>query len=846
MSPKRSLWHYLFLILLFATFAYASAGAIYADSAAAPTANVSSLTQRQLPATDLDCLPAAYSLEELVECVASYMPVAESGGFVTPTLSIRNDWRTVAQAMLSLTDSSQCDAITLPASLDGIYELFSFDDAYNGQQYCVALEIEDADDNHMVDRGWGTFIVNPTPERYLSIDIPHALDDNDTEKQGIAVFKGVAAHTFIMNGASRDANDIASPCQEGEVIADVAHCVDNFFFPTVVEIDEFHTAASNDHTAIQFHGMAAENCVNVNIYLTHGSEDAPQSTDSIVALKANLLAEQPTWSVAVPGEAGKVCEKNGTKNVEGRYLNSGDEETACGNDVDSYNGKFIHVEQHPSLATYRNPAVWIAALKNTFAPLTPPVSTESISYQSGLLPDGSYAGATDAMIRAQNSGTNYGSNAVCEAAGDGFASLARETLLRWNLTEIPAGSTIYGAEVTLNITDDTNSAGYYAYPVLRDWVEMQATWNHYSTGLGWQLAGALGALDRASVPAGRLTPADTGLYTFTLNPALVQSWLDAPSSNEGIILANAANSNRLIFDCRETATASNRPMLTVHYNDNGNTATATPEPTNTPVPTATPTPTATPAGELLYAGFSTSPTLGGVGYSDEDILTYDTATASWAIYFDGSDVGLNNSDASDVDAFYLMGDGTMLLSFDAPTTIANVGAVDDSDVIRFTPTSTGATTAGTFYWYLDGSDVLLDADSENIVGIAMTPGGNLLITTSDAGDVGFTFADEDLLEFSATSLGANSSGSWSLYFDGSDVGLSSADLRDFWVDPTTNQIYFTLLADFLPTGDKYDIFTCVPSTLGSSTTCTGGVSLYWDGSAHGVTSWRPDSLFIQR
>jgi hypothetical protein len=142
------------LILLFTVFALASAGALYADSAAAPSANVATLTERQLPATDLDCLPDAYALEDLVDCVASYMPLAGSGGFVTPTVAIRNDWRTVVQAMLNATDASQCDAITLPASLDGIYEVFTFTDAYNGRQYCVALEILDLDENHRVDRGW--------------------------------------------------------------------------------------------------------------------------------------------------------------------------------------------------------------------------------------------------------------------------------------------------------------------------------------------------------------------------------------------------------------------------------------------------------------------------------------------------------------------------------------------------------------------------------------------------------------------------------------------------------------------------------------------------------------------
>src|SRR5690606_2583678 len=122
-----------------------------------------------------------------------------------------------------------------------------------------------------------------------------------------------------------------------------------------------------------------------------------------------------------------------------------------------------------------------------------------ISFQQGMLPDTSYAGAADTMIRAKYDNNNYGTEAVCEAAGDEFNGLAKEVLLRWNLIDIPAGSTIYGAEVTLNITDDTTDDGYYAYPVLRDWVESQATWNQAASGSSWQLPGAFGALDRGDI-----------------------------------------------------------------------------------------------------------------------------------------------------------------------------------------------------------------------------------------------------------------------------------------------------------------------------------------------------------
>ena len=99
------------------------------------------------------------------------------------------------------------------------------------------------------------------------------------------------------------------------------------------------------------------------------------------------------------------------------------------------------------------------------------------------------------------------------------------------------------------------------------------------------------------------------------------------------------------------------------------------------------------------------------------------------MYFDGSDVGLSSSGSSDVDAFYLLDDGTLLLSFVGATTIPDVGAVDDSDIVRFTGTF-GSNTSGTYEWYFDGSDVELTSNGEDVDAIGFAPDGRLLISTT--------------------------------------------------------------------------------------------------------------------
>lgn len=295
-----------------------------------------------------------------------------------------------------------------------------------------------------------------------------------------------------------------------------------------------------------------------------------------------------------------------------------------------------------------------------------------------------------------------------------------------------------------------------------------------------------------------------------------------------------------------TATPTNTPVPP--------TATPTATPTNTPiVPTATPTstpvpPTPTPGGvDIIYVGSSSDGVAGGVSFADEDILAYDSGSATWSLYFDGSDVGIS----ANVDAFQRLSDGSILLSLAVASSVGSLGTVDDSDLVRFVPTSLGTTTAGTFEFYFDGSDVGLTTNTEDIDTVVRLPDGRLLFSTEGGFTIpGLTGADEDLILFTPASLGAATSGTWSLYFDGSDVGLantSNEDVVGAWVDDANGDIYLTTLGAFSVSGvsgDGADIFVCTPGSLGTTTTCT--FSPYWDGSANGFAGEVADGVSIQR
>jgi hypothetical protein len=66
----------------------------------------------------------------------------------------------------------------------------------------------------------------------------------------------------------------------------------------------------------------------------------------------------------------------------------------------------------------------------------------------------------------------------------------------------------------------------------------------------------------ASIRSG---PQRVGKQTFTLSPALVQGWINDPSTNNGILIGSAASIDGFQFSSRETTTSANRPQLNVTY-----------------------------------------------------------------------------------------------------------------------------------------------------------------------------------------------------------------------------------------------------------------------------------------
>ncbi len=245
-----------------------------------------------------------------------------------------------------------------------------------------------------------------------------------------------------------------------------------------------------------------------------------------------------------------------------------------------------------------------------------------------------------------------------------------------------------------------------------------------------------------------------------------------------------------------------------------------------------------PPGSTLLVSFTATTALPGAGtVQNEDIAAYDTGTGTWSLYFDGGDVGLS---AFDVDGLAVLPGGDLLISLTLAGTIGGL-STDDSDVLRFHPTSLGSVTAGTWSMHFDGSDVGLAGDLEDVDGISFAPDGRLVLSTNGAGAVTgvTTFQDEDLLAFTATSLGETTAGTWAMYFDGSDVGLATSSEED--VDGVSilpsGLISLSTLGLFSVTGlsgADEDVFDFSATSLGPTT--AGTFAAFFIGVNAGVPS----------
>jgi hypothetical protein len=190
------------------------------------------------------------------------------------------------------------------------------------------------------------------------------------------------------------------------------------------------------------------------------------------------------------------------------------------------------------------------------------IAPVTASFQDGVSNGGTYSGTVDTYISSGKPTNSYGTVGGLEVD----SSPAVASLIRWDVSSIAPGIQVTGASITLNVTNGSSNS-FAIYQMLQSWSEV-ATWNEASPGVAWSAPGADSPSDRSNISLATVT-GTTGSRTFHLNAAglaVVQSWIDNPSSNHGIIIQNFVDgSNGMDFSSREASNAGRRPQLSITY-----------------------------------------------------------------------------------------------------------------------------------------------------------------------------------------------------------------------------------------------------------------------------------------
>lgn len=289
-------------------------------------------------AQELLTCPAATTLDALATCIRDQMPKTGSNQYVPPTAAERADFAAVVTQMMN----GQC-AFDLPATLAASYQLRTFTDSVTGKSYCLLMEVLDADLDGIVDKGWGTFILNNSAARLtLNHSAPHPIYDSLTENQAINVFQDTDSRSYLMCGAHRHANGVTGgTCESNYGEADCAHQSDGMFHAAVEAMNVYYGDTAWTH--VQWHGKADTTCPLVDVYGSQGFNAAQPAESNILSLKDLMAINRPEYTFELTG-TGSACNLNATDNVQGRYLN-GAADICRSNAGGTPANKFVHLEQ---------------------------------------------------------------------------------------------------------------------------------------------------------------------------------------------------------------------------------------------------------------------------------------------------------------------------------------------------------------------------------------------------------------------------------------------------------------------------------------------------------------------
>jgi hypothetical protein len=137
------------------------------------------------------------------------------------------------------------------------------------------------------------------------------------------------------------------------------------------------------------------------------------------------------------------------------------------------------------------------------------------------------------------------------------------TLLRFDISALPAGTSITGAQLRLAVFRNPSTMGSVTiHEQLEARTEWETNWNERATGVLWTTPGC-GVGSRAAVVLARFEPYAAQTYLIPLPVNVIQGWVDDPSRNFGFVLAGDGTD---FVDFKPAGVGSGvRPQLSLTY-----------------------------------------------------------------------------------------------------------------------------------------------------------------------------------------------------------------------------------------------------------------------------------------
>ena len=197
-----------------------------------------------------------------------------------------------------------------------------------------------------------------------------------------------------------------------------------------------------------------------------------------------------------------------------------------------------------------------------------PVAADTRTFQQGDV--NGYTGTVDAYVDVGAPGDDNSVATLLTADGPPSATDERQILIRFDnifgsgSTQIPAGSTITSATLTVNVSNAFGTTEYVRFHRMQQTWNAPDNWNTFGAS-PWNATAGIQPDDVEAVAAADVTINNipTGLQSITVTASL-QAWAAAPASNFGWVL-RSGTADSLAFDSSEVATQANRPKLTVQY-----------------------------------------------------------------------------------------------------------------------------------------------------------------------------------------------------------------------------------------------------------------------------------------